>query len=85
MNTCVPPSFEWIIQHTYLSKNLFKSKEQKPVVFVPQNMPYELQIFLNKDPTVWLDGARPANTCILLYFGRRMTAHHTVYPPVKKP
>ncbi len=22
------------------------------------------QGFLNKDPTVWLDGARPANTCI---------------------
>jgi len=67
-------------QKTYL-----KAKNKKLVVFVPRNMAYKLQITLNRDPTVWLDGARPANTCILLYFGRRMTAHHTVYPPVKKP
>jgi hypothetical protein len=25
---------------------------------------------LNKDPSVWLGGARPANTCILLSFLR---------------
>jgi hypothetical protein len=40
-------------------------------------------ITLNNDPTVWLDGARLANTCILSSFPWMAPAHHPAYPPLK--
>jgi len=33
------------------------------------------QGFLSQDPTVWLDGARPANTCIPFSFPGNMPTH----------
>ncbi len=40
-------------------------------------------ITLNKDPTVWLDGASLANNCSQPSFGWITPAHGTVYPPLK--
>jgi hypothetical protein len=37
------------------------------------------RITLMLDPTVWLDGARPANTCILPSFPWMAPAHYTAY------
>jgi hypothetical protein len=39
---------------------------------------------LSKDPTVWLDGARPANTHIPLYFPGNMPAQPCSIPTTKK-
>ncbi len=35
------------------------------------------------DPTVWLDGASPTNTCIQPSFPWMALAHRTAYPPIK--
>jgi hypothetical protein len=35
------------------------------------------------DPTVWLDGARPANTCILPSFPWMVPVNRTAYPLIK--
>jgi hypothetical protein len=40
-------------------------------------------ITLLLDPTVWLDGAKPANTCNPPSFPWLVPAHHTVNPPHK--
>jgi hypothetical protein len=42
------------------------------------------QAVLNKEPTVWLDGARSANTCIPTYFpGGTCLCSHATYPQTK--
>jgi hypothetical protein len=39
------------------------------------------RIILNKDTTAWLDGARPANTCILPSFPGNVPTSNAAYPP----
>ncbi len=40
------------------------------------------QGFLGKDPTLWLDGARPANTCIPPSFLRKVSKLPCSIPPM---
>jgi hypothetical protein len=62
-----------------------QNNHARKVVF-PSELPNACsRITLNKDPTVWLGGAYPDNTCNLPWFGWMASIHCVACSPLKFP